>query len=154
MQTVERRMEDLIPAEYNPRQMTAKQNEDLKASMKRFGCVEPILVNMHKDRKNIIIGGHQRLRVWKSLGNETIPCVEIEVDRDRERELNVRLNLNTGEFDIDILANEFDIGELEDWGFDENELFGNEDIPEDNKDIDEDAMAETENECPKCGFKW
>ena len=27
-------------------------------------------------------------------------------------------------------------------------------VPEDNKDIDEDAMADTKNECPKCGFKW
>ena len=126
METVERKIEDLIPAEYNPRQMTEKQNEDLKASMKRFGVVEPLLINMHKDRKNIVIGGHQRLRVWKGLGHDTIPCWEIEVNRDRERELNVRLNKNTGEFDWDALANEFDVEELTDWGFDENDLLGDE----------------------------
>jgi hypothetical protein len=43
-------------------------------------------------------------------------------------------------------------------GFDEGEIEGILDdgpsIPDDNKDLDEDAMAETENECPKCGFKW
>ena len=122
METVERKIEDLIPAEYNPRQMTAKQVEDLTASMKRFGVVEPLLINMHADRKNIVIGGHQRLRVWKGLGHETIPCWEIEVNRDRERELNVRLNRNLGSWDWDALANEFDIGELDDWGFNENEL--------------------------------
>jgi hypothetical protein len=27
-------------------------------------------------------------------------------------------------------------------------------IPDDNKDIDEEAMKDTEHECPKCGFKW
>ena len=27
-------------------------------------------------------------------------------------------------------------------------------MPDENKDIDEGAMAETENECPKCGFEW
>ena len=49
----------------------------------------------------------------------------------------------------------FDVEELTGWGFDEGELQCFDiDIPDDNKDIDEDAMAETENECPKCGFKW
>ena len=34
------------------------------------------------------------------------------------------------------------------------DLFEDGGIPEGNKGIDEQEMAETENECPKCGFKW
>lgn len=144
MKTVDRKIDDLIPAEYNPRQMTEKQTEDLRASLKRFGVVEPILINTHKDRKNIVIGGHQRLRVWKSLGNETIPCVEIKVARDRERELNVRLNQNTGKFDIEILKKEFDIQDLGDWGFGEDELSEIEEALAENDKKEEEEAPEIE----------
>jgi len=42
---------------------------------------------------------------------------------------------------------------LTDWGVDLPEDWM-EPIPDDNKPIDEAGMSETENECPKCGFKW
>jgi len=121
---VNRKISELIAAEYNPRQLTEAQHQALTDSLKRFGVVDPVIVNRHKDRDNIIVGGHQRLRVWRELGNDTIPTVEVELDRDRERELNVRLNRNTGEWDWDMLANEFDIEELTDWGFEEGALLG------------------------------
>ena len=64
-----------------------------------------------------------------------IPCVVLDLSKEKERELNVRLNKNTGDFDIDILANEFDIDELVDWGFKHIDLDVNIDkIEEDNKD--------------------
>ena len=49
-------IKDLKPATYNPRQISTKQYKDLKASVKKFGLVDPIIVN--KDMT--IIGGHQR----------------------------------------------------------------------------------------------
>lgn len=151
-----RKISDLIGAEYNPRQLTNDQHRHLTDSLKRFGMVDPVIVNAHADRKDIIVGGHQRLKVWAELGNDIIPTVEVDLDRDRERELNVRLNRNTGEWDWDVLANEFDVEELTDWGFSEDELqgFNLDDIPESNQIIDENELAKTENECPKCGFKW
>ena len=122
MKIVNRKIADLIAAEYNPRQLTEKQHQDLTDSLKRFGMVDPVIVNRHPDRDNIIVGGHQRLRIWKELGNKEAPTVEVELDRDKERELNIRLNRNSGEWDWDALANGFDVAELTDWGFDEGEL--------------------------------
>jgi len=122
LRIIERRIADLRPAEYNPRQLTADQYEALKASLERFGFVDPVIVNVHRDRANVIIGGHQRLRCWADLGHDTAPCVEVSLPRDRERELNVRLNRNVGEWDWDALANQFDIPELIEWGFDKAEL--------------------------------
>ncbi len=84
--------------------------------------VDPIIVNQHKDRKDIIIGGHQRARIWKELGNTTIPTVEEKLELDKEKELNVRLNKNVGEWDFDELSNNFEVEDLEDWGFCEDEL--------------------------------
>ena len=106
-------IKDLKPAAYNPRQISTKQYNDLKASIKKFGLVDPIIVN--KDMT--VIGGHQRLKICKELKHIEIDCVVLDLSKEEERELNIRLNKNTGEFDMDILANEFDIDQLIDWGF-------------------------------------
>ena len=113
---------DLIAAEYNPRKLSQEQRDNLADSLKRFGLVDPVIVNKHPDRDNILVGGHQRTKVWKDLGNDTIPAVFVELDRDRERELNVRLNKNTGDWDMEALLAEFDTDELVDWGWAESEL--------------------------------
>ena len=84
--------------------------------------VDPIIVNKNKDRKNIIIGGHQRVKVAKDMKIEVVPCLELDLTYEKERELNVRLNRNTGEWDMDSLANFFDEDELMDWGFNEKEF--------------------------------
>ena len=125
MEIVNIKINDLIAAEYNPRQLTKDQYKHLSDSVKRFGLVDPIIVNKNKDRKNIVVGGHQRIRVAKDLKINDIPCVEVDLDYDKERELNVRLNKNMGEFDYDVLANMFDMDELIDWGFEEKDILGN-----------------------------
>lgn len=122
MQIVTKNVADLIFAEYNPRQLTKKQHKDLTDSIKRFGLVDPILINIHQDRKNIIIGGHQRVRIAQELGIMEVPCVELELNPAKEKELNVRLNKNLGEWDFDILANNFEVDDLMSWGFDVSEI--------------------------------
>jgi hypothetical protein len=122
MKTKDRDIIDLKPAEYNPRELTKKQYEDLKQSLIEFGVVEPVLVNMHEERENVVIGGHQRLRIWSELGNKTIPCVEVKLSLDKEKELNIRLNKNGGQWDWDLLANNFDSEDLIDWGFDADDV--------------------------------
>jgi len=127
----------LKPATYNPRQITTKQYNSLKESIDKFGIVDPIIINK---KTMTIIGGHQRYKIWKEKAKEsnvddiTIPCVVLELNKEQERELNVRLNKNTGEFDMDILANEFDIDELVDWGFKHIDLGLNIDKIDDEKE--------------------
>ena len=117
-----RKISDLIRAEYNPRELTKEQQNQLTDSLKRFGLVDPIIVNTHKDRKNILVGGHQRMKVWESMGNETIPTVEVNLNLEKEKELNVRLNKNTGQFDMELIQEHFDTTELIEWGFTEDEI--------------------------------
>jgi hypothetical protein len=124
MKIVKRKIDDLIGAEYNPRELTDKQYKDLKDSLKRFGVVDPVIVNKHPERMDIIVGGHQRSKVWKDLGNDTISTVEVELSPEKEKELNIRLNKNTGQFDMDALANYFESNDLIEWGFDDGELVG------------------------------
>ena len=108
----------LKPATYNPRQISKKQYNDLKDSIVKFGLVDPIILN----KDFTVIGGHQRLKVCKQLKYKDIDCVVLDLTKEEERELNIRLNKSGGSFDLDILANEFEIEELKDWGFKEIEL--------------------------------
>ena len=125
-------IKELKAASYNPRQISTKQYNDLKASIKKFGLVDPIIINQNG---NVVVGGHQRLKICKELKHIEIDCVVLDLSKEEERELNIRLNKNTGEFDMDILANEFDIDELTDWGFKHIDLDINIDkIDEDKED--------------------
>ena len=147
-------IEKLIEAEYNPRRLTEDQFQQISDSIKRFGIVDPAIINTHKERKNIIVGGHQRIKVAKKLGIKEMPCVEVSLTPDQERELNIRLNKNTGEWNYDILANYFDIHDLEDWGFSDFELnFSNIDEEIDYSIVDEenldDELAQLQNESKK-----
>jgi hypothetical protein len=108
-----KKLSDLTPAPYNPRQSTAKQEKQLKASLEKFGVVEPIIFNK---RTGYIVGGHFRVRELKKLGYKEIECVIVDLDEEDEKELNIRLNANTGEWDWDMLANEWDAEDLEEWG--------------------------------------
>jgi DNA modification methylase len=106
---------DLIPAPYNPRQSTAKQEQHLRESLEKFGMVEPIIFNK---QTGYIVGGHFRVRELKKLGIKEIECVIVDLNEADEKELNIRLNANTGSWDWDTLANDWDVVDLEAWGLD------------------------------------
>jgi len=110
-----KKLSQLKPAPYNPRQSTAKQEKHLKASLEKFGVVEPIIYNK---QTGYIVGGHFRVRELTKLGYKEVECVIVDLNEEDERELNIRLNANTGEWDWDSLANEWDAEKLDDWGLD------------------------------------
>lgn len=113
---------DLRPASYNPRKWDKEAKEQLKESIKRFGLVDPFIVNSTAERHNTIIGGHFRWEMAKELGFSEVPVVYIDIpDLEKEKELNLRLNKNQGEFDLNLLA-EFDESFLADIGFNSEDL--------------------------------
>jgi DNA modification methylase len=142
-------IDKLKAATYNPRQISTKQYKDLKESINKFGLVDPIIVN----KCYTIIGGHQRYKICKDLDYKDIGCIILDLDKEQERELNIRLNKNTGDFDMDILANEFDIDQLVDWGFKHIDLDINIDkITEGN--TEDDHIPEVKESRVKLGDVW
>ena len=117
--TEKRKIDDLLPAGYNPRQLSETQKELLKESVNKFNLADPIIINSN----NTIIGGHQRIKVLKELGFVEIDVriPDRELTEDEEKELNLRLNKNTGEWDYILLA-KFDEGLLSSVGFSPEEL--------------------------------
>ena len=130
-------IDSLIEAEYNPRELTNDQYQNLKDSLLRSGMIDPIIVNNNKDRKNKIIGGHQRFRIWRDMGQKDIDAVLVDLELEKERELNIRLNKNVGQWDYDALANYFELDELMDFGFQPFELDQIEMKMDDVEEVDE-----------------
>jgi len=110
-----KKLSDLIPAPYNPRQSTEKQEKQLKASLEKFGVVEPIIFNK---QTGYIVGGHFRVRELKKIGYKEVECVIVDLSPEDERELNIRLNANTGDWDWEELANNWEAEKLDEWGLD------------------------------------
>ena len=118
-----RRLGDLIPWPRNPRQIKQDQGKRLAASLEEFAQVETIAIGPG----NEVYNGHQRLNVWAAEHGEDLE-VDVRVSSraltEKEREkLTVYLHKGAaGEWDFDILANEFEVDNLLDWGFTEKEL--------------------------------
>ncbi len=119
---VDVKIEDLKPAIYNPRKWSEDAVAGLAASIKQFGLVDPIIANGAENRRNVVVGGHFRLKVANDLGYKEVPVVYLDIpDETKEKELNLRLNKNLGDWDYELLA-EFDESLLTDVGFDSEEL--------------------------------
>lgn len=112
----------LKTADYNPRKWSESAINNLKKSIKRFGLVDPLIVNSAPNRENIIVGGHFRLQVIKDLGYKKAPVIYVCIPEiEKEKELNLRLNRNLGEWDFELLK-KFDFDLLLNVGFDDQDL--------------------------------
>jgi len=134
-------IEQLIPADYNPRKWSESARKGLTESLNVFGFVQPIVANSAPARKGIIIGGNFKLSIAKEKGLKSLPVVWVNIpDLKTEQELNLRLNKNQGEFDNELLA-EFDEDLLKSVGFDSKDL---DKIFDEDEDDDFDADKEAE----------
>jgi ParB-like chromosome segregation protein Spo0J len=122
-------IDKIQPAKYNPRKDLKPgdpEYEKLKKSIAEFDLVEPLIVNK---RGNVLIGGHQRLKVLKEMGRTEVEVSVVDLSPAKEKALNIALNkisgswllpelkdilqeIDTGEFDIEITG--FDSKEIED----------------------------------------
>jgi ParB-like chromosome segregation protein Spo0J len=101
-----RRMQlaDLNPADYNPRKDLQPDDPaylKIKQSLETFGMVEPIIWN---ERTGHIVGGHQRIKALRDMGEAETDVVVINEPLKEEKKLNVALNKITGEWDDDKLS--------------------------------------------------
>ena len=107
------------------------------------------------DESFTVLGGNMRLRACKELGMKEIPAAWVHrltgLTVEQKRRFVLIDNFQAGENDFNLLANEWDIGELIIAGFDEKELA---DLAVDDDADDANGKDKPENECPKCGYKW
>lgn len=102
----------------NPRLIKDDKFRKLVKSVKEFPQMlelRPIVV----DENNIILGGNMRFKACKEAGLKDIYIVRAENLTDEQKdEFIVKDNVGFGEWDWDMLANEWDENQLEQWGLD------------------------------------
>jgi ParB-like chromosome segregation protein Spo0J len=148
-------IKELVLLENNPRKITKSNMDKLCDSLindPTFLRSRPILVNL-KDGVYYVYAGNQRVRAAKKLKWKEIFCnVEQDLSDDLIRQRIVKDNKHAGEFDYDLLASNYDVSELINFGFSPEELHLN-------LDNDEIKPSDEEKEkklkcCPNCGCEF
>ena len=109
-----------LPA--NPRLIKKEKVEQLKKSIQdlpEMTEARDLLVYPHNG-KYIVIGGNMRLRAYRELGWEEVPCCILpeDIPVEKLREIVIQDNNPFGETDWNMIANEWDVEDLKDWGVD------------------------------------
>lgn len=142
---------EIKPNPNNPRIVKDDKFRKLVKSIEEFPemlSIRPIVVN----NDMIVLGGNMRLRAIKEAGLKEVPIIKASsLTEEQQKEFIIKDNLGYGEWDWEMIANEWDANELLEWGLDipdfkvENEV-------EDETLID--GELKTENQCPKCGYEF
>lgn len=110
---------DLHELEGNPRQIKKDQFERLKQSIKNnpdYFEARPLILS-DRTGELVILAGNQRYKAAKAIGLTEVPTVLLSgLSEEREREIVIRDNVENGEWDYDILFNEWDTDALQNWG--------------------------------------
>lgn len=137
----------------NPREINKKQQQHLQDLIEKFGLIDKPIVN--KDWT--IIGGHQRVRILKKMKTKTVECwiPDEELTQEEIDHLCIGLNLNQGQWDWDLLANNWEPLDLLRWGFTEQQLLGScKEAEEILEGMDEEKVKEKKSKnCPNCGHQ-
>ena len=106
------------PNENNPRIIKDYKFKKLVKSIQDFPQMlqlRPIVVN----QDNVVLGGNMRLKACKEAGLKEVYIIQAkDLTEEQQKEFIVKDNVGFGEWDWDILANEWDVAQLEDWGLD------------------------------------
>ena len=115
------KLSHIKPNPNNPRLIKDEKFQKLVNSIREFPKMmelRPMVVNSD----NIVLGGNMRLKALKELGYKDIPDEWVksakDLTEDEARRFIISDNVGFGEHDWEILKNEWDVNELNDWGLD------------------------------------
>jgi len=102
----------------NPRIIKDDKFKKLVASIKEFPqmlSLRPIVVNDDM----IVLGGNMRLKACKEAGLKEVPIIKAsDLNEEQQKAFIIKDNVGYGEWDWDMLANEWNEEELVEWGLD------------------------------------
>ena len=106
----------------NPRVIKDDKFKKLVQSIKDFPRMlelRPLVL----DENNIVLGGNMRLKACISLGLKEVPVVYAkDLTEEQKKEFIIKDNVGFGEWDWDVLANEWESTQLNEWGLDVPEI--------------------------------
>jgi galactose-1-phosphate uridylyltransferase len=102
----------------NPRIIKDVKFKQLVQSIKEFPEMlelRPIVVNADM----VVLGGNMRLKACMEAGLKEVPIIIADsLDEAKQKEFIIKDNVGFGEWDWDVLANEWEVEELAQWGLD------------------------------------
>ena len=102
----------------NPRIIKDEKFNKLVESIKTFPKmleIRPIVVNSDM----VVLGGNMRLKACKEAGLKEVPIIRAEeLTEEQQREFIIKDNVGFGEWDWDMIANEWDAEQITEWGLD------------------------------------
>lgn len=103
VETVRMPLALLLPADYNPRRISDRAMNGLRASLERFGELGGIVYNKRTGR---LVGGHQRVKALAAMGAEDAEVRVVDLPVAEEKAANLALNHPGigGEWDDALLA--------------------------------------------------
>jgi ParB-like chromosome segregation protein Spo0J len=131
------------PNPNNPRIIKDNKFKLLVKSIQEFPQMlelRPIVI----DENNVVLGGNMRLKACIEAGLTDVPVKVASLTEQQKKEFIIKDNVSFGEHDWDLLANEWDIQSLDDWGLD-IPAFANNDIEEKKENSKGGSI------CPNCG---
>lgn len=174
METKSIKISEIKPNPNNPRLIKDDKFAKLVKSVKDFPemlTIRPIVVNSDM----IILGGNMRYKACKEAGLKEIPVIIAEgLTEQQQKEFLIKDNVAGGEWDWDMLANEWEVEELTEWGLQitnyEDNSFSPNVMPETNySDITKEQIQKEAEKlanqmlgkrsiiecmCPKCGEEF
>lgn len=149
-----RYLTELTELEGNPRTITREKMQKLVDSIKAnpdYFEARPIICS-DRTGKLVILAGNQRYKAAKIAGIEEVPVIILHgLSEEKEREIIIRDNVELGDWDMDALANNWEIEDLHDWiGDDFMRNIKWDEVDE----LTDETYEEPEHEmlvCPKCG---
>lgn len=110
------KISEIISNPNNPRIIKDDKFIKLVKSIQTFPemlKLRPIVVNDNM----VVLGGNMRLKACKEAGLEEVYIIKAtELTEEQQREFIIKDNVGYGEWDYDILVDEWDTTELEEWG--------------------------------------
>lgn len=153
-----RKLNELKKLPNNPRTIKKEDMERLKESIKNnpeYFEARPLILS-NRTGENIILAGNQRFEAAKALGLSEVPTFLLEgLTEEKEKEIIIRDNVENGEWDFDLLANEWELDDLKDWGLQGFDKFSDDELD----DFFANNPNETESKpklvkCPECGHEF
>ena len=139
---------DINPNPNNPRFIRSEKFKKLVKSIKEFPemlSVRPIVI----DENNMVLGGNMRLKACIEAGFDDVPVMySTGWTQKQKEEFIIKDNVGFGDWDWDVIANEWEPEQLEEWGLDLPVDFGIEEAKEEEKEEEKE-----ENICEVCGKK-
>lgn len=141
-------IEQLKPRSDNPRSISQVEVEKLKRSMQEFPEMKHIREIVVDEDFNIL-AGTQRYYIQKDLNIADVLVKQVfGLTEKQKRQFIIKDNAHSGTWDTDIIANQWDPLELNDWGIDIGK-FGDDDSDSDKKEKEPRQI-----ECPECGHEF